>query len=72
MRRKWILSPDVIYTILNIIKCHFPLTDLEKKLQDLNQTRQDKADQLKRLEDQVTAIKNEIMEQENKYATCKS
>uniref|UniRef100_A0A7M4F6Y3 Laminin subunit beta 4 n=1 Tax=Crocodylus porosus TaxID=8502 RepID=A0A7M4F6Y3_CROPO len=48
------------------------ITDLEKKLQDLNQTRQDKADQLKQLEDQVTAIKNEIMEQENKYATCKS
>ncbi|NXS91471.1 LAMB4 protein, partial [Jacana jacana] len=48
------------------------LTDLEKKLQDLNQTKQDKAEQLKQLEEQVIAIKNEITEQESKYATCKS
>ncbi|XP_009863212.1 PREDICTED: laminin subunit beta-4 [Apaloderma vittatum] len=48
------------------------ITDLEKKLQDLNQTKQDKAEQLKQLEEQVIAIKNEIMEQESKYATCKS
>uniref|UniRef100_A0A8C3F1M8 Laminin subunit beta-2 n=1 Tax=Chrysemys picta bellii TaxID=8478 RepID=A0A8C3F1M8_CHRPI len=48
------------------------ITDLAKKLQDLNQTKQDKADQLKQLEDQVIAIKNDITEQENKYATCKS
>uniref|UniRef100_A0A8B9N1S4 Laminin subunit beta 4 n=1 Tax=Accipiter nisus TaxID=211598 RepID=A0A8B9N1S4_9AVES len=48
------------------------ITDLEKKLQDLNQTKQDKAQQLRQLEEQVIAIKNEIMEQESKYATCKS
>uniref|UniRef100_A0A8C3J6K5 Laminin subunit beta 4 n=1 Tax=Calidris pygmaea TaxID=425635 RepID=A0A8C3J6K5_9CHAR len=48
------------------------LTDLEKKLQDLNQTKQDKAEQLRQLEEQVIAIKNEITEQESKYATCKS
>ncbi|XP_055663553.1 laminin subunit beta-4 [Falco peregrinus] len=48
------------------------ITDLEKKLQDLNQTKQDKAEQLRQLEEQVIAIKNEIMEQESKYATCKS
>lgn len=48
------------------------LPDLEKKLQDLNQTKQDKAEQLRQLEEQVIAIKNEIMEQESKYATCKS
>uniref|UniRef100_A0A8C0HFF4 Laminin subunit beta 4 n=1 Tax=Chelonoidis abingdonii TaxID=106734 RepID=A0A8C0HFF4_CHEAB len=48
------------------------ITDLAKKLQDLNQTKQDKADQLKQLEEQVIAIKNDIIEQENKYATCKS
>uniref|UniRef100_A0A8C3TFK0 Laminin subunit beta 4 n=1 Tax=Chelydra serpentina TaxID=8475 RepID=A0A8C3TFK0_CHESE len=48
------------------------ITDLAKKLQDLNQAKQDKADQLKQLEDQVIAIKNDISEQENKYATCKS
>ena len=44
--------------------------DLEKKIQDLNLSRQEKADQLKQLEDQVIAIKNEIVEQENKYTTC--
>ncbi|NXN39637.1 LAMB4 protein, partial [Rhinoptilus africanus] len=48
------------------------LTDLEKLLQDLNQTKQDKAEQLRQLEEQVIAIKNEITEQESKYATCKS
>ncbi|NWZ05449.1 LAMB4 protein, partial [Agelaius phoeniceus] len=48
------------------------ITDLEKKLQELNQTKQDKAEQLRQLEEQVLAIKNEIMEQESKYATCKS
>ncbi|XP_061844989.1 laminin subunit beta-4 [Colius striatus] len=48
------------------------ITDLEKKLQDLNQTKQDKAEQLRQLEEQVIAIKNEIMDQESKYATCKS
>lgn len=48
------------------------LPDLEKKLQELNQTKQDKAEQLRQLEEQVIAIKNEIMEQGSKYATCKS
>ncbi|XP_009074945.1 PREDICTED: laminin subunit beta-4, partial [Acanthisitta chloris] len=48
------------------------ITDLEKKLQELNQTKQDKAEQLRQLEKQVIAIRNEIMEQESKYATCKS
>uniref|UniRef100_A0A452UH64 Laminin subunit beta 4 n=1 Tax=Ursus maritimus TaxID=29073 RepID=A0A452UH64_URSMA len=48
------------------------IADLEKKIQDLHLSRQEKADQLKRLEDQVVAIKNEIAEQENKYATCYS
>ncbi|XP_069317964.1 laminin subunit beta-4 [Eulemur rufifrons] len=48
------------------------ITDLEKKIQDLNLSRQEKADQLKQLEDQVVAIKNEIVKQENKYATCYS
>ncbi|KAF6301811.1 laminin subunit beta 4 [Rhinolophus ferrumequinum] len=46
------------------------LTDLEKKIQDLNLSRQEKADQLKLLEDRVIAIKNEIIEQENKHAAC--
>nr|XP_025728478.1 laminin subunit beta-4-like [Callorhinus ursinus] len=46
------------------------IADLEKKIQDLNLSRQEKADQLKLLEDQVVAVKNEIDEQENKYATC--
>ncbi|XP_062837768.1 laminin subunit beta-4 isoform X2 [Anolis carolinensis] len=48
------------------------IADLEKKIQDLNQIEQTKAGQLKQLEDQVIAIKNEITEQSNKYATCKS
>ncbi|XP_003782634.1 laminin subunit beta-4 [Otolemur garnettii] len=46
------------------------ITDLEKKIQDLNLSRQEKAGQLKQLEDQVVALKNEIVEQEKKYATC--
>nr|KAF6319658.1 laminin subunit beta 4 [Myotis myotis] len=46
------------------------IADLEKKIQDLNLSRQKKADQLKQLEDQVIAIKNEIVEQENKYLSC--
>ncbi|XP_055974528.1 laminin subunit beta-4 [Sorex fumeus] len=46
------------------------VTDLEKKIRDLNLSRQEKVDQLKQLEDQVIAIKNEIVEQENKYAEC--
>ncbi|XP_036926552.1 laminin subunit beta-4 isoform X1 [Sturnira hondurensis] len=46
------------------------ITGLEKKIQDLNLSRQEKADQLKQLEEQVIAIKNEIVEQENKYTTC--
>lgn len=50
----------------------YALLDLEKKLQELNQTKQDKAEQLRQLEEQVIAIKNEIMEQGSKYATCKS
>lgn len=49
---------------------HFLFSDLEKKIQDLNLSRQEKADQLKLLEDRVIAIKNEIIEQENKYAAC--
>ncbi|XP_068256728.1 laminin subunit beta-4 [Nyctibius grandis] len=48
------------------------ITALAKKIQDLNQTKQDKAEQLRQLEEQVIAIKNEITEQESKYATCKS
>ncbi|XP_077022718.1 laminin subunit beta-4 isoform X2 [Tamandua tetradactyla] len=48
------------------------ITDLEKKIRDLNLSKQEKADQLRQLEDQVTAIKDEIIEQENKYATCYS
>ncbi|XP_035110000.1 laminin subunit beta-4 [Callithrix jacchus] len=48
------------------------ITDLERKIQDLNLNRQAKADQLRILEDQVVAIKNEIVEQEKKYATCYS
>ncbi|KAI5194349.1 Laminin Subunit Beta-4 [Manis pentadactyla] len=48
------------------------ITDLEKKIQDLHLSRQEKADQLKQLEDQAIAIKNEIVEQEKKYATCYS
>ncbi|XP_021791861.2 laminin subunit beta-4 [Papio anubis] len=48
------------------------ITDLERKIQDLNLSRQAKADQLRILEDQVVAIKNEIIEQEKKYATCYS
>ncbi|XP_070280772.1 laminin subunit beta-4 [Myotis yumanensis] len=46
------------------------IADLEKKIQDLTLSRQKKADQLKQLEDQVIAIKNEIVEQENKYLSC--
>ncbi|XP_037374552.1 laminin subunit beta-4 [Talpa occidentalis] len=46
------------------------IADLEKKIQDLNLSKQEKADQLKQLEDQVIAIKNEIVEQEIKYSTC--
>ncbi|TKC35705.1 hypothetical protein EI555_014030, partial [Monodon monoceros] len=48
------------------------ITDLETKIQVLNLSRQEKADQLKQLEGQVIAIKKEIIEQENKYATCYS
>ncbi|XP_032077781.1 laminin subunit beta-4 [Thamnophis elegans] len=48
------------------------ITDLEKKIQDLNQIKRQKADQLKQLENQVIAIKNEIAEESNRYATCKS
>uniref|UniRef100_M3Z3G3 Laminin subunit beta 4 n=1 Tax=Mustela putorius furo TaxID=9669 RepID=M3Z3G3_MUSPF len=46
------------------------IADLEKKIQELHLSRQEKAEQLKQLEDQVVAIKNEIVEQGNKYATC--
>ncbi|KAM6437491.1 laminin subunit beta-4 [Liasis olivaceus] len=48
------------------------ITDLEKKIQGLNQIKRKKADQLKQLEDQVIAIKNEISEQSKRYAVCKS
>ncbi|XP_060052389.1 laminin subunit beta-4 [Erinaceus europaeus] len=48
------------------------IVDLEQKIHDLNLRRQEKADQLKQLEDKVLAIKNEIVEQEIKYATCYS
>ncbi|CAI5785238.1 Laminin subunit beta 4 [Podarcis lilfordi] len=48
------------------------IADLENKIQNLNQIKQNKADQLRQLEDQVTAIKDEIMQQSNKYAICKS
>ncbi|KAM9216772.1 LOW QUALITY PROTEIN: laminin subunit beta-4 [Dugong dugon] len=48
------------------------ITDLEKKIQDLNLSKQEKDDQLKQLEDQVIAIKNEIVEQNNKHTTCYS
>ncbi|VCX20317.1 unnamed protein product [Gulo gulo] len=48
------------------------IADLEKKIQDLHLSRQEKAEQLKQLEDQAVAIKNEIVEQGNKYATCYS
>ncbi|ELV14261.1 Laminin subunit beta-4 [Tupaia chinensis] len=48
------------------------IKDLEEKLQDLNLRRLAKADQLKQLEDQVITIKNDIVEQENKYASCYS
>ncbi|XP_027694673.1 laminin subunit beta-4 isoform X2 [Vombatus ursinus] len=46
------------------------IKDLEKKIRVLNQTKQEKVNQLKQLENHVIAIKNEIAEQENKYATC--
>ncbi|XP_042540732.1 laminin subunit beta-4 [Dipodomys spectabilis] len=46
------------------------IAELEKKIQDLNVSRQEKADQLKQLEHQVVAIKNEIVEREKKYAIC--
>lgn len=49
---------------------HFLFSDLEKKIQDLTLSRQEKADQLKQLEEQVIAITNEIVEHENKYETC--
>ena len=51
---------------------HFLVSDLEKKIQDLNLSRQEKAEQLKQLEDQVLAIRNEIAKQENKYSSCYS
>ncbi|KAM6151998.1 LOW QUALITY PROTEIN: laminin subunit beta-4 [Erethizon dorsatum] len=44
-------------------------THLEKTIEDLNLNRQEKANQLKQLEDQATSIKNEVIEQEDKYAT---
>ena len=56
--------------IIHFIYLFIYFLDLEKKIQDLNLSRQEKADQLKQLEDQVIAIKNEIVEQENKYTTC--
>ncbi|XP_029473145.1 laminin subunit beta-4 [Rhinatrema bivittatum] len=48
------------------------IADLEKKINDLNKLKEEKADQLQLLEKQVIDIRNEIVEQENKYATCKS
>ncbi|KAB0376143.1 hypothetical protein FD755_012786 [Muntiacus reevesi] len=48
------------------------IADLEKKIQALNLSKQEEADQLKQLEDQVIAVKNEIVDQENNYATCYS
>nr|XP_033815617.1 laminin subunit beta-4 isoform X2 [Geotrypetes seraphini] len=48
------------------------IADLEKKINDLNKIKEEKTDQLKELEEKVIAIRNEIVEQENKYATCKS
>lgn len=64
----WVLLTQQIWASLHVST----LPDLEKKLRDLNQTKQDKAEQLRQLEEQVIAIKNEITEQESKYATCKS
>nr|XP_004652732.2 laminin subunit beta-4 [Jaculus jaculus] len=46
------------------------IADLEKKIKGLSLSRQEKDDQLKQLEDQVVAIKNEIVEKEMNYATC--
>ncbi|KAM4677068.1 laminin subunit beta-4 [Discoglossus pictus] len=47
------------------------ISDLEEKINELNKTNQEKADQLKELEAQVIELKNNIVDQENKYATCK-
>lgn len=63
-------NPGEIYQLEIYHSLHFFFSDLEKKIRDLNISRQEKADQLKQLEDQVIGIKNEIVEQENKYATC--
>ncbi|CAI9160312.1 unnamed protein product [Rangifer tarandus platyrhynchus] len=46
------------------------IADLEKKIQALNLSKQEKADQLKQLEDQVIAIKDEIVDQGNNCAPC--
>ncbi|KAM8974024.1 laminin subunit beta-4 [Pelodytes ibericus] len=48
------------------------ISDLEEKIDDLNQTNQDKANQLGELEGQVIALKDAIFREENKYATCKA
>lgn len=67
--RKNLSNGNISSTLFTYFLFYFIL-DLEKKIQDLNLSRQEKADQLKQLEDQVIAIKNEIVEQENKYSTC--
>ncbi|XP_030044481.1 laminin subunit beta-4, partial [Microcaecilia unicolor] len=48
------------------------IADLEKKINDLNKIKEEKSGRLKELEEKVTEIRNEIVEQENKFATCKS
>lgn len=66
-------NKDFIYpTCTHHVTCFFCVSDLAEKIQDLNQIKKNKAEQLKHLEDQVIAIKNEMVKQSNKHANCKS
>ncbi|XP_053321438.1 laminin subunit beta-4 [Spea bombifrons] len=48
------------------------ISELEEKIDDINKETQDKVNQLKDLEEQVIALKNSILKEENIYSICKS
>ncbi|XP_018108129.1 laminin subunit beta-4 isoform X2 [Xenopus laevis] len=48
------------------------ISDLEEKIDELNKTNQEKANQLIRLEKQAIKLKNDIVTAESTYSTCKA
>ncbi|XP_063304153.1 laminin subunit beta-4 [Pelobates fuscus] len=48
------------------------ISDLEEKIDDLNQANLDKANELKELEEEAIAIRDDIFTEESRHANCKS